>query len=78
MMGVCLGPVGDFGPWLAAAAALVAAATAGYAWGRRSGWRQGWRLGHAEAPLWLRGEALVRGVCPVCDRAARAPQGTHS
>lgn len=57
---------------LAGAALLVLALAAGYAAGRRRGRQEGYRLGCAEAPLALRAEALVRGICPVCDHRTRA------
>ncbi|HEY8414585.1 MAG TPA: hypothetical protein VIK99_02310 [Thermaerobacter sp.] len=56
--------------WLWAAALACTALAAGYGWGWRQGCRHGRRLERPAAALWLRAEALERGICPVCDHVS--------
>lgn len=49
----------------------VAAAAAGYAFGRRVGQLEGRAEGLASAPLALRARALEVGRCPICGHAAQ-------
>ncbi|HEY8395108.1 MAG TPA: hypothetical protein VIK92_09955, partial [Thermaerobacter sp.] len=76
-------PWHDVGWWLWTAAMAVLALASGYGWGWRRGLRHGRRLERSAAPLWLRAEALERGVCPVCDHvtarehAAQGPSANN-
>jgi hypothetical protein len=45
----------------------IAIALAAFTAGRRAGVRQGRSRALSEAPLQLRRQALLEGVCPICD-----------
>lgn len=63
-------------------AALLLLIGVAFGWGRRRGQREGFAAGRLYAPLELRRQALQRGACMLCGRAAEppdeAPDGNES
>ena len=47
----------------------------GYVWGRHDGKQEGFSLGFAYAPLEMRRQVLIKGVCLTCGRRLSPEEG---